>query len=58
MKPEKVSGLPKIPAQPIGYEDAKMFLEKMAGPASPLSWRGKIPGIEYRLGGEMIVRKD
>ncbi len=56
MKPEKVEGLAKIPVQPIGYDDAKMFLEKMGGPASPESWRGKIEGVEYRLGGEMLVK--
>lgn len=55
MKPEDVDELPKIPAQPIGYEDAKRFLEKMGGPPSPQSWRGKIAGVEYRLGGEMLV---
>jgi hypothetical protein len=56
LKPEKVAGLPKIPAQPISYEDAKKFLERMGGPASPESWRGKIQGVEYRLGGEMLVK--
>ena len=55
MKPEDIEGLPKIPAQPIGYDDAKRLLEKMAGPPSPQSWRGNITGVEYRLGGEMMV---
>ena len=57
IKPSENKGIPKIPSQPIGYDDAKKFLEKMAGPASPTSWRGKIQGVEYRLGGEMLVNQ-
>ena len=47
-----MDGLPKIPAQPIGYDDATVILEKLGGRQAPESWRGGIKGIEYNLGGE------
>ena len=51
--PEEIEGFPKIPAQPIGYDDAKVLLEKMGGDEVPAEWRGNITGITYRLGGIM-----
>ena len=45
--------LPKIPAQPIGYGDAKRLLTVMGGDAAPDSWQGKISNVTYRLGGSM-----
>ena len=53
-KPENIDGLPKIPVQPIGYDDAQVILEKMGGKPSPKNWRGKIEGVKYNLGGEML----
>ena len=47
--PEDVDGIPKIPAQPIGYDDAKKLLEKMGGIDSPTTWKGRIEGIEYKV---------
>ena len=47
--PENVDGLPKIPAQPIGYDDARKLLEKMGGDDSPESWRGGMKGISYKV---------
>ncbi|XP_033739730.1 putative N-acetylated-alpha-linked acidic dipeptidase isoform X2 [Pecten maximus] len=38
-----------IPAQPIGYGDAKHFLGAMTGPEVPETWRGRLP-ITYRFG--------
>jgi len=35
LKEEEADGMPKIPAQPIGYDDAKKFLQKMGGPMPP-----------------------
>ncbi|TRY76729.1 hypothetical protein TCAL_09217 [Tigriopus californicus] len=46
--------LPKILIQPIGYDDAKVILEKMGGKPPPEEWKGKIEGVDYRLGGEML----
>lgn len=42
-------GLPKIPAQPISYNDARTLLGMMAGPASPDDWIGNL-NVTYHLG--------
>ena len=47
--PEEVEGLPKIPAQPIGYDDARKLLEKMGGKDSPKNWKGGMEGIDYKV---------
>ncbi len=52
VEPEEVDGLPRIPAQPIGYDDARKLLEMMGGQRSPDKWKGKLEGIEYNLGPE------
>lgn len=46
--------LPKIPCQPIGYDDAKVILEKMGGKAAPDEWKGGITGINYNLGPDFL----
>jgi N-acetylated-alpha-linked acidic dipeptidase len=53
VEPESVVGLPKIPAQPIGYDDAEELLKIMGGEAVPEEWQGKIKGLTYKLGGVM-----
>ena len=48
----KVSEAPtilKIPAVPISYADAQVFLENIAGPVAPGAWRGALP-ITYHVG--------
>ena len=51
--PDQVkSRLPQIPSQPIGYDDAKIILEKLAGKPVPESWQGGIEGITYKIGNE------
>jgi N-acetylated-alpha-linked acidic dipeptidase len=40
----------KIPAVPISYGDAQVFLRAMGGPVAPKSWRGALP-ITYHVGG-------
>jgi N-acetylated-alpha-linked acidic dipeptidase len=52
--PKTVEGLPKIPSQPIGYDDAKELLKQMGGNPVPEEWRGNITGVDYRLGGVML----
>ena len=42
MEPEDQTLLPKIPAQPIGYNDAKVILENMDGAPVPDEWKGGI----------------
>jgi N-acetylated-alpha-linked acidic dipeptidase len=45
----------KIPAVPISYADAKVFLEAIGGQVAPKSWRGSLP-ITYRVGpGQAMV---
>ena len=39
----------KIPALPISYGDAKVFLSALGGQVVPESWRGALP-ITYRVG--------
>ena len=47
---EETEGLPTIPSQPIGYGDAAELLSVMGGEDVPEDWKGKIPGVQYRLG--------
>ena len=47
--PEDKSGLPRIPVQPIGYDDAQVLLGNMTGPDVNPDWKGKL-NITYRLG--------
>uniref|UniRef100_A0A0B7B352 Aminopeptidase NAALADL1 n=1 Tax=Arion vulgaris TaxID=1028688 RepID=A0A0B7B352_9EUPU len=41
--------MPKIPCQPISYEDATNLLRNLNGPVSPASWKGTLP-VDYRIG--------
>ena len=50
--PSEVYGIPKIPAQPIGYHDAQVLMEKIGGADPPSDkWKGKL-NVDYKLGGE------
>ena len=51
--PKDAKGMPSIPAQPIGYDDAKILLEHMGGPPVPENWQGAIQNLTYHLGGSM-----
>ena len=48
--PEEARSLPKIPALPLSWRDAKPLLENMNGPEAPKDWQGALP-IRYRLTG-------
>jgi N-acetylated-alpha-linked acidic dipeptidase len=39
----------KIPVLPISYQDARPFLEALAGPRAPPAWRGGLP-FTYHIG--------
>jgi N-acetylated-alpha-linked acidic dipeptidase len=52
--PEEARSLPKIPALPLSWRDAKPLLENMNGPEAPKDWRGALP-ITYRLTGSVIA---
>ena len=47
---EAKKSLPKIPAQPIGYGDARRLLEVIGGDDAPADWQGGLPGLTYKLG--------
>ncbi len=40
----------KIPAVPISWGDAQVFLRALGGPVAPNAWRGALP-ITYHVGG-------
>ena len=48
--PQEARSLPKIPALPLSWRDAKPLLENMNGPEAPKEWQGALP-IKYRLTG-------
>jgi N-acetylated-alpha-linked acidic dipeptidase len=52
--PEEAQSLPKIPALPLSWRDAKPLLENMTGPAAPKDWQGALP-IMYRLTGAVTA---
>ena len=41
----------QIPAQPIGYDDAKKIFQRLEGKDPPPSWIGMIEGVSYTIGG-------
>jgi N-acetylated-alpha-linked acidic dipeptidase len=41
--------VPKIPAVPMSWRDAKPILEKLGGPVAPLEWQGALP-MTYHVG--------
>ncbi|XP_069865961.1 aminopeptidase NAALADL1-like [Dipodomys merriami] len=49
LDPNNTSGFPPIPAQPIGFQDAKELLCNLSGPSAPGSWQGAL-GCDYKLG--------
>jgi N-acetylated-alpha-linked acidic dipeptidase len=47
--PEDSLVLPHIPIIPMGYGNARRFLEPLAGPSVPQSWQGALP-FRYHVG--------
>src|SRR6266850_2113338 len=52
--PEEARSVPKIPALPLSWRDAKPLLENMNGPEAPKDWQGALP-IVYRFTGAVKV---
>jgi len=52
--PAEALSLPKIPALPLSWRDAKPLLENMTGPEASKEWQGALP-ITYRLTGAVKV---
>lgn len=48
--------LPKIPVQPISYNDAQVIMKDLGGPESPAEWKGML-NISYNLGSEFLSSK-
>jgi N-acetylated-alpha-linked acidic dipeptidase len=47
--PEEARSVPRIPAVPISWRDAKPILESLGGPVAPLEWQGALP-MTYHVG--------
>ncbi len=52
--PAQARSLPRIPALPLSWRDAKPLLEHMNGAEVPPEWRGALP-ITYRFNGAVVV---
>jgi N-acetylated-alpha-linked acidic dipeptidase len=52
--PAQARSLPKIPAMPLSWKDAKPLLANMNGAEVPPEWRGSLP-VTYRFNGAVIV---
>ncbi len=52
--PAEARSLPKIPAMPLSWKDAKPLLANMTGAEVPPEWRGSLP-ITYRFTGAVTV---
>jgi N-acetylated-alpha-linked acidic dipeptidase len=47
--PEEARSVPRIPAVPMSWRDAKPILERLGGPVAPFSWQGALP-MTYHVG--------
>ncbi|XP_025032847.1 N-acetylated-alpha-linked acidic dipeptidase-like protein [Python bivittatus] len=46
---DQIVGIPPIPTQPIGFEDAKLLICNLGGPKAEAAWQGSL-GCDYHLG--------
>ncbi|MDH3812891.1 MAG: M28 family metallopeptidase [Acidobacteriota bacterium] len=46
---EDARSVPRIPAVPMSWRDAKPILEKLGGPVAPSAWQGGLP-LTYKVG--------
>lgn len=51
--PSDSMDLSHIPVIPLGYANASLILEKLAGPDIPQDWQGGLP-FRYHMGGEGV----
>ncbi|XP_067942512.1 glutamate carboxypeptidase 2-like [Watersipora subatra] len=51
---DPTEGLPKIPAHPVSYDDARQLMQQLGGETVPEDWRGSITGLVYKLGGSFL----
>uniref|UniRef100_A0A3B5AUI8 Aminopeptidase NAALADL1 n=1 Tax=Stegastes partitus TaxID=144197 RepID=A0A3B5AUI8_9TELE len=50
ISPEDITGIPPIPTQPIGFEDAYVLICALGGDAAPSTWQGAF-NCTYNVGG-------
>ncbi|KAM4746591.1 aminopeptidase NAALADL1 [Anableps anableps] len=50
IQPEEITGIPPIPTQPIGFEDASKLICELAGEEAPKKWQGGF-NCTYNFGG-------
>jgi N-acetylated-alpha-linked acidic dipeptidase len=55
IKMEEATTIPRIPVQPLSYDDAKRLLEPLRGPLRPKGFQGGLP-FPYHVGGSDHVR--
>nr|XP_033812425.1 aminopeptidase NAALADL1 [Geotrypetes seraphini] len=49
IKESEIEGIPPIPTQPIGFEDAENLICQLDGPVAPTAWQGSF-NCDYRFG--------
>ncbi len=49
ISPEQAVNLPRIPSQPLSYQDASQILKSLRGPVVPKGWQGALP-FTYHVG--------
>lgn len=49
--PKDIEGIPPIPTQPIGFEDALRLICNLGGKEAPPEWQGAIKRCTYNYGG-------
>lgn len=48
---ESEADVPRIPSQPIGYDDARVILRSIGGAEAPnANWTGALADVDYRVG--------
>ncbi|XP_042865752.1 N-acetylated-alpha-linked acidic dipeptidase 2-like [Penaeus japonicus] len=50
--PEEEAASPRIPVQPVGYDDAQQILSILNGDIAPGDWQGGL-NLTYRVGGDL-----
>jgi N-acetylated-alpha-linked acidic dipeptidase len=55
LKPEDVSDMPRIPVQPLAYDEARKLIQPLKGPVRPKGFQGGFP-FAYHVGGTNAVK--
>ena len=52
--PSSWTDTPRLPAHPVGFNDALKILVQMGGPEAPPAWRGSL-NVTYRIGPQLRI---